>query len=150
MKTRDIHWDKQACLKALRECCEDNGGWISRGIYNAWRRWRDVPSISTISERFGMWSEAVAIVRPVIERKCLWCGDPFVVERKEQRFCSRAHSWAHKQDRTRRERRIAGLCLQCGGKMDFPPSRHQNKPHPQYCSKCQEYFRSRHQKMKGR
>lgn len=59
-------------------------------------------------------------------------------------YCSdrcRFREAARRKYKTRSEK---GLCVQCGGEMDNPVSRHNNKTSPKHCSKCQQYFKERY------
>jgi hypothetical protein len=67
---------------------------------------------------------------------------------KPREYCSDQCRDREKARRYRKLRAKKGLCPQCGGPMDSPVSPHRNKVSPQYCTRCQEYFRERHQKKK--
>lgn len=77
------------------------------------------------------------------------CNNTFVPKHPKRIYCS-----TRCRDRVKRRKYVLkwiknGLCSQCGGEMDYPKSKHKNKLSPQYCSKCQEYFRSVYKNKKA-
>lgn len=74
------------------------------------------------------------------------CDIEFVPQTPQEKYCTDRCRWRDFKRKKYEFRRKNGLCPQCGGKMDFPPSYHLSKASPQYCSACQKYFRERYKK----
>jgi len=77
-------------------------------------------------------------------RNCLGCGISFAPKSKRHVYHSTQCRYRMRQQMLRLQRKLAGLCPQCGGEMDYPTSTHRTKNKITYCSKCREYFRIRH------
>ncbi|WP_157935531.1 CRISPR-associated endonuclease Cas1 [Kyrpidia spormannii] len=77
------------------------------------------------------------------------CDREFIPNNPKQMYCSYRCRDREKQRRYRKEREKAGRCIQCGGPMDYPTTMHHNKTSPKYCSKCQEYFRTKYRRHRA-
>jgi len=115
------------------------------------------PTVATLRRHGFSYEEAVrAIGLPYHYRKgpthgkkiCPMCGEAFQPNIGKQRYCSYACRDRFKAWKYRTLREIDRKCPQCGGEMDYPLSSHRNKKPPRYCSRCQSYYRIRHQIIK--
>lgn len=81
--------------------------------------------------------------------RALDCNRTFVPTHPRKVYCSGRCRDREKRRRITKRRALQGLCPQCGGEMDYPPSVHRNKVSVSYCSKCQEYQRQKYRRKKG-
>ncbi|ETK25825.1 hypothetical protein ERIC1_2c00130 [Paenibacillus larvae subsp. larvae DSM 25719] len=92
---------------------------------------------------FGSWKAAL---KGAERRQCEApdCTNSFTAKRPWASYCSRKCFERTRKKRIREERTKDGLCPQCGGPMDYPPSSRGKKKTPSYCSECQQYYHNRY------
>lgn len=79
-----------------------------------------------------------------VPKRCEYCGEQYMPNTIRQVYCTIQCNEKAKYKRRRDIRQKKGLCLQCGGKMDYPlriKKSKEGKKTISYCSKCREKFR---------